>query len=99
MVQRASARQQRLLREFGAHVRTWRKLNGVSATDLAARAFVTRETLRHIENGTGSPRLESVIAVLTALGIADTVVTSADPYRSEAGRARLDAIIAGGGAP
>jgi transcriptional regulator with XRE-family HTH domain len=99
LVQRTSARQQRLLREFGAHVRTWRRLNGVSATDLATRAFVTRETLRHVENGTGSPRLESVIAVLTALGIADTVVMSADPYQSEAGRARLDAIIASGGTP
>ena len=99
MVKRASARQQRLLREFGAHVRTWRKLNGVSATDLAARAFVTRETLRHIENGTGSPRLDSVVAVLAALGIADTVVTAVDPYRSEAGRARLDAIIGAGGTP
>lgn len=56
MVQRASARQQRLLCEFGGYVRTWRKLNRVSATDLTVRAFVTRETLRHIENGTGSPR-------------------------------------------
>lgn len=99
MVQRASARQQRLLREFGAHVRLWRKLNGISATDLAARAFVTRETLRHIENGTGSPRLDSVVAVLATLGIADSVVTAVDPYRSEAGRARLDAIIGVGGTP
>lgn len=97
MVQRASARQKRLVREFGAHVRNWRKLNGISATDLAARAFVTRETLRHIENGTGAPRLDSVVAVLAALGIADTVVTATDPYRSEAGRARIDAIIGAGG--
>lgn len=99
MVQRSSARQQRLLREFGAHVRTWRTINGITASDLAARAFVTRDTLRHIENGTGSPRLESVIAVLTALGIVDTVVTAADPYRSDAGRARLDAILGAGGRP
>jgi len=97
MVTRVSARQQRLLRELGAHVRKWRKLNGVTATDLAARAFVTRETLRHIESGTGSPRIDSVIAVLVALGIADTVVTAADPYNSEAARARIDAIIDAGG--
>ncbi len=97
MVQRVSVRQQRLARELGVHVRKWRKLNGVTSTDLAARAFVTRETLRHIENGTGSPRLDSVLAVLTALGIADTVVAAADPYNSDAARVRIDAIIGAGG--
>ncbi len=95
MVQRTSARQERLQRELGQHVRSWRKLNGLTASELAARAFVTRETLRHVENGTGAPRLDSVISVLTVLGIADTVVTSADPYRSEVGRARLDAALRG----
>ena len=97
MVTRTSVRQQRLVRELGAHVRRWRKLNGVTATDLAARAFVTRETLRHIESGTGAPRLDSVIAVLVALGIADTVVTAADPYTSDAARARIDALLDSGG--
>ena len=97
MVGRTSARQRRLLREFGVSVQRWRKLNGMTATDLAARAFVTRKTLRDIEQGAGSPRLDSVIAVLSALGIADTVVSSADPYTSETARARIDAIIGAGG--
>ncbi|MBU1251215.1 MAG: helix-turn-helix domain-containing protein [Actinobacteria bacterium] len=97
MVQRVSPRQQRLLREFGAHIRRWRKVNGMTAVELSRRAFVTRETLRHIESGTGAPRLDSLIAVLAALGIADTIVGAADPYKSEAARARIDAIIGEGG--
>lgn len=97
MVQRRSVRQERLLQEFGAHLRRWRKVNGMSATQLAERAFITRETLRNLETGVGSARVDSLFAVLTALGIADTVVTAASPYQSEAARARIDEIIGSGG--
>ncbi|WP_234660370.1 helix-turn-helix domain-containing protein [Agromyces marinus] len=69
----------------------------MTATSLAERAFITRETLRAIEQGTGSPRLDSVMSVLIVLGIADTVVAAADPYTSEAGRVRIDAILESGG--
>ena len=51
MVQRTSVRQQRALKDFGINIRRWRKVNGMSASDLATRAFVTRETLRNIEIG------------------------------------------------
>jgi len=93
MVQRHSARQQRMLRQLGAHVALWRRLRGMTATDLAARAFVTRETLRHIERGTGAPRLDSVVAVLSVLGVADNVITALDPHNSASGRARLDEML------
>lgn len=97
MVQRRSARQQRLLREFGINIRRWRKINGLSASALADRAFVTRETLRHLEEGTGSPRLDSVFAVLTALGIVESVMRGADPLASESARPRIDEILSTGG--
>jgi transcriptional regulator with XRE-family HTH domain len=97
MVQRSSVRQQRLLRELGENIARWRKLNGLSASQLAERAFITRETLRHLESGSGSPRLESVFAVLVALGIADAVVEATDPYSNEAARARIDDFLRGGG--
>lgn len=97
MVQRKSAKQQRLLREFGENVARWRKVNGLTSSELAERAFITRETLRNLEQGTGAPRLDSVISVLAALGIADGVVQAADPYRSTAGRIRIDEIIGNGG--
>ncbi|NQX26049.1 helix-turn-helix domain-containing protein [Microbacteriaceae bacterium VKM Ac-2854] len=97
MVQRRSPRQSLLLQEFGAHIRRWRVVNGMSASALSERAGVTRETLRHIESGDGSARLDSVVAVLSALGIADTLVTAADPFRSDAARARIDSILGSGG--
>lgn len=97
MVTRVSARQQRLLREFGTNIQRWRKLNNITATDLAQRAFVSRKTLREIEAGTGTSQMASVMAVLSVLGIADTVVSAADPYNSEIGRIRMDAIVQAGG--
>ena len=97
MVQRASARRQRLLTELGEHIRRWRRVNGMSASELAERASVTRATLRRIETGTGAAQLDSFVAVLAALGIADTVVQAADPYRSESARARIDEIVLQGG--
>ncbi|MFV0375458.1 hypothetical protein [Microbacterium sp.] len=93
MVTRVSARQQRLLRQFGANIQRWRKLNKVTANDLAQQAFVSRKTLREIEADTGT----SMMAVLGALGIADTVVSAANPYNSEIGRLRMDAIVKAGG--
>ncbi|MDZ4046262.1 MAG: helix-turn-helix transcriptional regulator [Rhodoglobus sp.] len=97
MVQRKSVRHERLLREFGANIARWRKINGFTAAELADRAFVTRETLRNVEAGTGAPRLDSIVAILAALGIADTVVAAADPYSSPAARARIDDYLNAGG--
>jgi len=97
MVARRSPRQNLLLQDFGADLRRWRVLNGLSASALAERSGVTRETLRRLEVGDGSARLDSVVAVLSALGIADTVLHSADPFRSDAARARIDEILGSGG--
>lgn len=93
MVQRRSPARARLLSDLGENIKRWRKLQGMSASQLAERAYITRETLRHIENGTGSPRLDSVMAVLSVLGLAETVVRSADPFNSDAGRALMDEQI------
>ncbi|MFF1633490.1 helix-turn-helix domain-containing protein [Leifsonia sp. NPDC058248] len=72
MVTRKPPARARLLRELGANIKHWRKLEGLSAAQLADRAHVTRDILRALENGTGSPRLDSVLAVLTSLGIVNT---------------------------
>ncbi|MCJ1708192.1 helix-turn-helix domain-containing protein [Microbacterium sp. VKM Ac-2923] len=97
MVLRRSVKRERELRQFGAHLRLWRKVNGWSASLLAERASVTRETLKNLEEGTGAVRVDSLFAVLGALGIADTVVRAADPHNSDAARARIDGIISAGG--
>lgn len=96
MVQRSSPRRQRQLEAFGENIRRWRALNGLSAAELADRAAVSRQTLRAIESGTGG-RIDSLFAVLGALGIADTAIAGIDPYTNESARARIDDLLRGGG--
>ena len=94
---RPSARRNRLQAELGENIRRWRRINGMSSSDLAERATVTRDTLRAIESGSAAPRLDSFMSVLIALGIADTLVEATDPFRSDAARARIDDLLSRGG--
>jgi transcriptional regulator with XRE-family HTH domain len=96
MVQRTSPRRRRQLAAFGENIRRWRAINGLSAAELADRAAVTRQTLRAIETGAGG-RVDSLFAVLGALGIADAAVAGIDPYANDAARARIDDLLRGGG--
>lgn len=82
-----------MLKELGSNIARWRKLQELSASQLAERAHVTRDTLRSIETGTGSPRLDSLIAVLTSLGMANTVIASTNPWNSIAGRTLMDDVL------
>lgn len=58
---------------------------------------MTRQTLRSIEQGAGTARMDSLFAVLGAIGITDAVITGADPYRNDSARARMDDILGAGG--
>lgn len=87
MVRRASPARERRLAMLGANIRAWRKLQGMSASELARRAHVTRDTLRAIEQGSGSPRLDSLMSVVSTLGFADHFVSAADPFETDSGRA------------
>lgn len=95
MVQRRSPKRTRQLVEFGENVTKWRKLQGLSATALAERAFVTRATLRSIEQGSGTASFDAVLAVLGVLGITEQVIQASDPMQSVMGRALIDEQIAG----
>ena len=97
MVQRSSPRRRRQLTEFGENIRRWRAINGMSAVELADRAAVTRQTLRAIESGSGG-QIDSLFAVLEALGIADAAIAGIDPYKNGTARARIDDILRNGGA-
>jgi transcriptional regulator with XRE-family HTH domain len=77
----------RALRDLGSHLRTWRKLNGVTQKLLAERAGVSAPTLRALEAGQ-SVSTDSLVRVLRALGVLDTVVGAADPLSSDVGRLR-----------
>ncbi|MFF8188324.1 helix-turn-helix domain-containing protein [Microbacterium sp. NPDC016588] len=79
---------ERELREFGAHVRGWRMVLGLTAQQVAERADITRDTLRKIETGDAGVNFRSVAQVLRALGILDQVVDATDPLASDIGRLR-----------
>jgi transcriptional regulator with XRE-family HTH domain len=80
----------RALRDLGSHVKTWRKLRGLTQAQLADRADVTRETVIRLERGDGSVGLERVLRMLHALGVLDDVPRAVDPYESDVGRLRAD---------
>ena len=80
----------RALRVLGEHVSNWRELQRLTAAQVAERAGVSRDTLRSIEQGRGTASSENLLRVLRVLGIADAVITAADPYQTDVGRLRAD---------
>ncbi|WP_159601294.1 helix-turn-helix domain-containing protein [Agromyces humi] len=91
------ATQTRLLRAdleaLGANITRWRKVRELTAQMVADRAGITRATLRSIEHGEGSARLENVVAVMRVLGFSDLVITATDPLTTDIGRARADWLL------
>jgi transcriptional regulator with XRE-family HTH domain len=84
---------ERGLRILGEHVSNWRKLNRLTAAQVAERANVSRVTLRAIEQGKGTASTENLLRVLRIIGIMDNVVAAADPYQTDVGRLRMDEIL------
>jgi transcriptional regulator with XRE-family HTH domain len=84
---------ERALRVLGEHASNWRKLNRLTAAQVAERANVSRETLRAIEQGRGTASTENLLRVLRIIGIMDSVVAAADPYKTDVGRLRMDEIL------
>jgi transcriptional regulator with XRE-family HTH domain len=83
----------RSLRVLGTHLSTWRKLNRLTAAQVAERAGISRDTLRAIEQGRGTASTENLLRVLRTLGIMEAVVQSADPYETDVGRLRRDEVL------
>src|ERR1700720_4074510 len=84
---------ERGLRILGEHESNWRKLNRLTAAQVAERANVSRVTLRAIEQGKGTASTENLLRVLRIIGIMDNVVAAADPYKTDVGRLRMDEIL------
>jgi transcriptional regulator with XRE-family HTH domain len=83
----------RALRVMGTHVSNWRKLQRLTAAQVAERAGISRDTLRAIEQGKGTASTENLFRVLRIVGILDNVVAAADPYQTDVGRLRADEIL------
>lgn len=83
----------RALRALGTHVANWRKLQRLTAAQVAERAGISRDTLRAIEQGKGTASTENLLRVLRILGILDGMVAAADPYQTDVGRLRAEEIL------
>lgn len=66
-----SSASEALAREFGTRVRRARERLDpfVSQEDLAERAGVHRTYVGHLENGRGSPTLDTIVRIAAALGV------------------------------
>ena len=78
---------------IGEHLLTWRKLQGLTAAQVADRAGISRGTLRKVETGELGVGLEAFLNVAKALGVLDLLVPALDPYETELGRARADQAL------
>lgn len=79
--------------DIGAHVATWRKMQNLTAVQVAERANISRDTLRRLEHGDTGVTLESLLGVLRALGSLDRLVDALDPYQTDLGRARASVAL------
>jgi transcriptional regulator with XRE-family HTH domain len=78
---------------LGDSIRTWRKLLGLRAEQVAQRANVSLATYSKLENGHQGISLAKFLAVLRSLGLLDKVELAVDPYESDLGRARADQML------
>ncbi len=81
---------QRALRELGHHILTWRKLQRLTAAQVADRAGIDVKTLRRLEHGEGTTSLENTLRVARAIGVLDELAASLDPYATDVGRLRTE---------
>ncbi len=88
-----SSRTSRAALRLGEHVLAWRKLQGLTAQQVADRAGLSRPTLRRLEHGDPRVSMESFLNVARALGQLDRVIDALDPYETPLGRARADARL------
>ncbi|WP_445152238.1 helix-turn-helix domain-containing protein [Baekduia sp. Peel2402] len=80
----------RSLREIGGDIQAWRKLRGLTQSQVADRAGIDRKTVMRVERGDGAVSLEVVLRVLNALGVLDGVAKAFDPYETDLGRLRAN---------
>jgi len=77
------------LERVGEDVAAWRKLQGLTAAQLASRAGITTRTLWNIEHGDGAT-FENVLRVARVIGLLDKLAGALDPYDTDVGRLRSD---------
>jgi transcriptional regulator with XRE-family HTH domain len=90
---RTSVRAARAARDIGENLATWRKLQHLTAAQVADRAGVSRATLSKLEHGDPGVGFGVVLEVLRSLGQLDLVVKATDPLESDLGRIRANQAL------
>lgn len=81
-------RVRRAATDIGTQLTAWRKLQNLTAQQVAERANIALSTLRRVEHGDPGVTLETLLGVLRALGALDRMVDALDPYTTDLGRTR-----------
>lgn len=81
-----SAKSRRAARTLGDSVSTFRRLQGLTAEQVADRAGITRNTLRKLEQGDATVGLDVLLEVCRVLGILDFVTEGMNPYETALGQ-------------
>jgi transcriptional regulator with XRE-family HTH domain len=89
----AASRVKAAAASIGEQFVAWRKLQGLTAAQVAERAGIARNTLRRIETGDLGVGFQAFLSVARALGVLEAVVTATDPYETDLGRARADEAL------
>lgn len=83
----------RELARVGENLAVWRKLQQLTAAQVADRAGVHRQTVLRLEKGDGGVSLENTLRIVRALGLLDRVGTALDPYETDVGRLRSEQAL------
>lgn len=74
---------------IGEYLSTWRRIEGITAKELAARTGTSVDTIGRIERGDPAVGIGKVLAVCRVLGILPGVEHAFDPTSTEYGRLQL----------
>ena len=73
------------LTDVGAGLSEWRRLLGLTVTELSLRSEVSASTITRIETGEGAS-LENVLRIANAMGVLNRAVQGFDPWEDDRGR-------------
>jgi transcriptional regulator with XRE-family HTH domain len=85
---RIPARTRRAAQELGERCAEWRKLQNLTAEQVAQRAGISNPTLWKLESGDPGVSIGVFLDVARALGFSDRLLDAVDPLQTELGRAR-----------
>lgn len=74
------------VRDLGEQLVAWRKLQRLTQAIVAERAYISRTTLRKLEQGDSSVGMEHFLDVLRALGCLKYLLDGLDPFDTPVGR-------------